>query len=198
MPLIGHQRTKNQKAHTAAMGKQRWATKSPTKANRINPKDRRHYSMVRKEVRRAIKKIKKSEYNAQKRERRVKERLSESQAQTQEAVKEADERHEEQTKELRKEKESLKKDIKRLKAHDCREPSKIQHAVQRALKHCNSNTTAQPVVRYVKDKRGVVRDWARNTILTLVNEGIPMSKTWGVTKANANGLGVEIVGRWSS
>ena len=53
------------------------------------------------------------------------------------------------------------------------------------------------MIRYVKNKRGIVQDWARNAILTLVNEGVPMSKTWSVTKANANALGMEIVGKWS-
>ncbi|KAF9779017.1 hypothetical protein BJ322DRAFT_1013778, partial [Thelephora terrestris] len=46
-------------------------------------------------------------------------------------------------------------------------------------------------------KRGVVQDWARNAILTLVNQGVPMSKTWDVTSANAKALGVVIVGTWS-
>ena len=46
-------------------------------------------------------------------------------------------------------------------------------------------------------KKGVVQNWARNAILTLVNEGVPMSRTWAVMKANAEALGLMIVGSWS-
>ena len=34
--------------------------------------------------------------------------------------------------------------------------------------------------------------------MTLVNVGVPISKTWSVTKANADALGVIIVGKWST
>ena len=42
----------------------------------------------------------------------------------------------------------------------------------------NNPDAAPPNVRYVKDNRGIVQDWARNAIVTLVNQGIAMVKTW--------------------
>ena len=74
-----------------------------------------------------------------------------------------EEQHEGQLEEWRKEKEGLKKNIARLEARDRRGPLRTQHAVQKALKCGQNPDAAQPVVRYVKDKRGIVRDWARNT-----------------------------------
>ena len=102
-----------------------------------------------------------------------------------------------QSPQWRREKGGLKKDLARFNARSRREPLKIQHAVQRALEHTSNTTAVQPMIRYVKNKRGIIQDWARNAILTLVNEGVPMSKTWSVTKANVNTLGMDIVGKWS-
>jgi len=110
----------------------------------------------------------------------------------------AEEQFEEQREEWRMEKEGLRRDLSKLNARDRREPSKIQHAVQRALLHSGDPDAVQPIVRYVKDKRGIVQNWARNAIVTLVNEGVPMSKTWSVMKTNAEALGVTLVGRWSN
>ncbi|KAF9642524.1 hypothetical protein BDM02DRAFT_3193083 [Thelephora ganbajun] len=98
---------------------------------------------------------------------------------------------------LRREKEGLKKNLARLNAHNHREPLRIQHAVRKALKYSNDTSATQPTIHYVKDRQGIIQDWARNAILMLVNEGVPMSKTWAVMEANAKALGVMIVGKWS-
>ena len=199
MPLKGRQRTGRQKAHTAAMQKRRWLLRSPARPGSevINPTHRRLVSSIEKKHAREMEKVEKSEHNARRREQRLREELKESQAQTQEVTNAAEERYEEQFEEWRREKEGLKKDIARHNARDRREPSRIQHAVREALKHPADPNTVQPSVRYVKGKRGIIQNWARDAIVTLVNEGIPMSKTWSVTKANAKALGVTIVGKWS-
>jgi len=203
MPLKGHRRTEHQKAQVAAMGKRRWLPKSKTRTKVTDPARRRLLSRARVEYNRVMKRLKNSEYNARRRERKAREELEEireeledSQVQIQEAVEATEERYESQLEDLKGEKEVLKKEVARLNAHVHREPAKIQHAVQKALKH--GNDSAQLNVRYVKDKRGIVQDWARNTIVTLVNEGVPISKTWPVTKANAEALGVKIVESWST
>jgi len=92
----------------------------------------------------------------------------------------------------------MKKDLARLNARTRREPSRLEHAVQKALVHSRNSDAALPTVRHVKGKRGIIQDWARNAIVTLVNEGVPISKTWPVMKANATALGVVIVGKWST
>ena len=43
-----------------------------------------------------------------------------------------------------------------------------------------------------------MKDWARNAMVMLVNEGITISKTWPVVAANAKALGVTLVGKWST
>ena len=99
-----------------------------------------------------------------------------------------------QCEEWQREKESLKKQLAKLNARNRREPSKIQHAVQKALKHSKDSDATQPAVRYIKDKQGIVQNWACNAIVMLVNEGVPMSKTWSVMKVNTDTLGVTIIG----
>ena len=123
--------------------------------------------------------------------------MKEFQAQIQESSEVIEEWYEEQCEGWKKEKACLKKNLARLSARCRREPTKIQNTVKKVLGHSQNPEVAQPVVRYVKDKRGIVQDWARNTILRLVNKGILMSRVWAVTKANAKGLGVMIVGKWS-
>ena len=133
---------------------------------------------------------------------KVEQKLSrvewESQVRVDKAIEAVEERYEERLEEWRRVRVSLKKEHARLGARDRREPLRIQHAVQKALKHSGDTITVQPTVCYVKGKRGIIQDWARNAIVTLVNEGVPMSKTWVVTKVNAVALGVEIVGEWST
>jgi len=145
------------------------------------------------------------EYNARRREQGAQERARRAEQglrvwaeEVVDAVEErCEQRYEQQCKEWRREKASLKKNLARLSACNRREPSRIEHAVQKALKRNKDPNAALPMVRYVKDKWGIVQDWARNAIVTLVNEGVPISKTWSVTKANADALGVTIVGKWS-
>lgn len=107
------------------------------------------------------------------------------------------ERYEEDIGKLRGRVEGLRKDLARHNAHDRREPSRVEHAVKRALTCDNHTSAALPIIRYVKDKR-VARRWARGAIVALVNEGVPISKIWPVTKAKADVLGVVIIGRWST
>lgn len=206
MPLKGHQRTGHQKAQTVAMHKRRWLPKSPIKANVIDPASSRLFSKERKKLNQEVEKARRMEANARRREQRAQEKLKkvkeESQAKIEE-VTEAAEEHVEAMEErlegkFKDEKAGMKKDLARLNARNRREPSRIEHAVQKALKHSRNPDVALPTVHYVKDNRGIVQDWARNTIVTLVNEGIPISKTWSVMKANANALGVTIVGKWST
>ena len=122
----------------------------------------------------------------------------ESQAQVEEALEAAEEHHKEKLQEVKKGEESLKNNLARLNARNRREPSRIQHTVQRALRHSGNPNPALPIVHYVKDRQGIVQDWACNAIVTLVNKGVPISKTWPVTKANAAALDVTIVGKWST
>jgi flagellar biosynthesis GTPase FlhF len=168
----------------------------------INPADCRLLSTERKKHKKELEKVRRSKANAWKREQRAREKLKkvehEAQVQANEAAKAVVEQYKGQFKAWSREKESLKKDLAKLNARNRREPLKIQHAVQKALEHASDSNTDQPTIRYVKDKRGIVQDWARNAIITLVNEGVPMSKTWSVTKANADVLGVTLVGKWSS
>jgi hypothetical protein len=202
MPLKGHQRTVRQKAQTAALRKQQHLPKSPLKAKTIDLTNPRLFAEEQRKVRKIAENARRSELNGRRRERRIQEKLEkekqESQVRVEEAVKAVEERYEGQREEWKGEKESLKKQLAKLNARNRREPSKIQHAVQKALKNSEDSDATQPTVRYVKDKRGVVRSWARNAIVTLVNEGVPMSKTWSVTKANADALEVTIVGSWSN
>ena len=179
------------------MRKRRWLPKSPPKTNAISPANRRLLSSTQKKHKREVMKLKKLEYNSQRREQRTREELKESQARIEEVVEAAEEQNRVQREEWRREKDDMKKSLARLSARNRREPSKIQHAVQKALKQAGDPDPVQPSIRYVKNKRGVVQDWARNMIVTLVNEGIPITKTWSVAKANAKALGVTIVGKWS-
>ena len=196
MPYMGRQRSKLQKVATTAMYKRRWLQTPSTEANKTGLVNRHLPSQAQQKHRREMEEAKKLEYNSQRREKRMGKKLVELQARIQEAEV-LKERYKGRAEKWKKEKEFLKKEIARLKARDRRGSSRIQHAVQKAIKRGSESSTSQPVVRYVKDKRGIVRDWARNTILTLVNKGIPMSKTWGVAKASVKGLGVRIVGTWS-
>ena len=180
MPLVGHQRTEHQKAHTVAMRERRWLPKALLEANEIDPTDHRLLSRMQKKHEREMEKRKKLEYNVRKREQRVQEKLNKSQAQMQEETEVAEERYKGQLEEWKEERKGLKKDLARLNARNRREPLRIEHAVRNAIRHGSGPGTAQLVIRYVKGRRGVVQDWARDTILMLVNEGIPMSRTWVV------------------
>jgi len=187
------------------MGKQRRLSKSPIKAKAIDPENSRLLSKERKKYKQELEKVRRLEYNARRREQGAQERAKrveqEFRVRTEEVVDAVEERceqrYEQQREEWRREKASLKKNLARLNARNHREPSRIEHAVQKALKRNKDPDAALPIIRYVKDKRGIVQDWARNAIVTLVNEGVPISKTWSVTKANADALGVTIVGKWS-
>lgn len=202
MPCGGHQRSEHQKAHAIAMQKRRWLPKAPVKAQVINPTNRRLLSKERQKHKQELEKVRRLESNARRREQRLKEKLEkaelESQARVEEALEAAEEHHKEKLQEVKKGEESLKNNLARLNARNRREPSRIRHTVQRALRHSGDPNPALPVVRYVKDRRGIVQDWARNAIVTLVNEGVPISKTWPVMKANAAALDVTIVGKWST
>jgi len=180
--------------------RQRLPKSQVTEMKTIDPdSDRRLLSRERKKLRKEQEKVRRLEYNGRRRENRKQRKLVKvEQEQTREVAEAVEEQYGEQFKEWKREKEGLKKNIARLNARSRREPSKIRHAVQVALKHSDNPNAAQPTVRYVKDKRGIVQNWARNAIVRLVNQGVPMSKTWSVTKANADStLGVVIVGKWS-
>jgi hypothetical protein len=203
-PLVGHHRSRKQKICTAAMRERRRWPKSPPNANAVDQTNRRLLSQAKKKHRKEMEKAKKADLSGRKREQRLREKLMESQARTEEADEVAEKLHEGWHKEWGRQKESwieeregLKKELARLKARERREPLKIQHAVQRTSKGHDEPNAAQPVIRYVKGKRGVVQDWARDAILRLVNEGVSMSKTWAVTQAGARGLGVTLIGKWS-
>ena len=166
-------------------------------------------SKERKKFKKEVEKSHRAEFNAQRREQKAWEKLEraeqELQAKFEEATEAADARHEAvveclegKVEELREEKVSMKKDLVRVNARNHREPARMEHAVQKALKHSRNPDTVLPTVRRVKGNRGIVQDWARNAIVTLVNEGVPISKTWSVMKVNAAALGVTIVGRWST
>ena len=182
------------------MQKRRWSPKSPVKAKEIDPTSSRLLSGERKKHKQELEKARRSEFNAQRREQRAQEKVEkvelESRVRTEEAVEAVEERYEEKLQELRRGEEDLKKNVARLNAHNHREPSRIQHAVEKATRSGDPDI-ALPIVRYVKDRRGIVQGWARNTIVTLVNEGVPISRTWPVMKVNAVALDVEIVGKWS-
>ena len=75
---------------------------------------------------------------------------------------------------------------------------RTEHAVQKAIKSSHSAHGVQQNICYVKDKQGIVQNWARDVILRLVNLGVPMSKTWEVTKVDAEVYSVVIVGTWST
>jgi hypothetical protein len=182
------------------MRKQRWLPKPLVKA--IDPTSSRLLSKERKKHKKELEEVRRLEYNSRRREERMEGKLRElereSQAKIEETAEAAEERYEGTIGELRRDKESLKKNLARLNARVHREPLKIQHAVQRALEHETSPDAVLPTVRYIKDKQGVVQDWARNAIITLVNEEVPISKTWSVMKVNAAALGVTVVGKWST
>jgi len=199
MPLKGRQRSKRQKANAIAMQKRRWLPKSHPETKSIDPLNHRLLSQARKKRKRETEKAKKSEYNAARRERRLREELEESEARNQEVAESVAVQYEGQLEELKGEGKVLRKEVARLNARVRREPSKVQHAVQKALKHYKESNATQPnsSVRYVKDKYRVVTDWARNAIVMLVNEGVAMSKTWPVFAANAKALGMTLVGDWS-
>lgn len=203
MPLKGHQRTKNQKIQTAGMGKRRWLPKSQLEAERISPETRRLLSKAEERFKRERKEAQRLQYNGERRERRLHEKVKrlqeESQAQFEEGVKEGvRETYDGEVEELRGKVRDLKRDLARHNARDRREPSRIDHAIRKALtSDCDPNL-ALPIVRHVKDRRGIVRDWARKAILTLVNEGVPTSKTWSITKTSADALGIVLIGKWST
>lgn len=202
MPLKGHQRTEHQKAQTAAMGKRQWLPKSCTKVRVIDPTSSRIFSQERKKLRKELEKAWRSEHSAQKWEQRIRKKFEkaeeDSQGWVEEVAEVVEERCDEQLEELREDKEHLKKDVARLNACDHQEPSKIQHAVQVALNQSKDSDVVQPTTLFVKDKRGIIQDWACNMIVTLVSEGIPMSKTWSVVCVSAKAMGVTIIGSWSS
>jgi hypothetical protein len=223
MPLKGHQRTKNQKAHVAAMGKRRWPPKSHPEAEAIShetispetpsPETISHEVTVSRHQRLRLKaekrfrdekeRSRRVERNSTRREQRLHEKLKrseeESRVQFEEGVKEGIRvTHEGEVEELRGKVKELKKDLARHNARDRREPLRVEHAIRKALTSDGDPDPNLPIVRYVKDRRGIVRDWARKAIVTLVNEGVPISKTWSVTKANADALGVVIIGKWST
>lgn len=179
----------------------------------VDPASRRLLTKQQQRAKKDLRRAQKSEYNAQRRQKRAQQKLKEviceSQARIEEVV---EERYESTLTELRKEtedlkaekerlkkeKKNLKKDLARLQACNRREPSRVDRKVRKALENARASDATLPIVRYAKDKRGVVQDWARNAIVTLVNEGVPISKTWSVMKTNATALGVTIVGKWST
>ena len=134
------------------MQKRRWLPGSHAKTEVIDPANRRLLSRARKEHKREMEKVKKSEYNTRRREQRTREKLEESHAQVQEAVEATEAQYESRLEDLRREKEVLRKEVARLNAHVRREPSKIQHAVQKALNHDNTPDAAQLNIRHVKNK----------------------------------------------
>ncbi|KAF9780955.1 hypothetical protein BJ322DRAFT_288556 [Thelephora terrestris] len=216
MPLKGHQRTRKQKAHVAEMGKQQWLPKShPDEAEGtsseaediipeiIVPRDRRLFSKAEKRFRRERDENRRFRRNSMRREQHLHEKVKrleeESQAQFEEGVKEGVRvTREGEVEGLQGKVRDLKKDLARHNARDRREPLRVDHAVRKALTSDGDPDPNLPIVRYVKDRRGIVRDWARKAILTLVNVGVPISKTWIVTKTNADALGIVIIGQWST
>lgn len=186
------------------MGKQRWLPKSKShlEAEDISPEKRRLLSRAEERVKKVQEESRRLQYNGKRREGRLLEKLKrtqeESKSRFEEGVKEGERlTHEGEVEGLREKVKDLRKDLARHNARDRREPSRVEHAIRKALTCDGEPDPTLPIVRHVKDRRGIVRDWARKAIVTLVNEGVPISKTWSVTKANADALGVVIVGKWS-
>jgi hypothetical protein len=206
MPLKGRQRSEKQKAHAATIHERRWLPKSQPEAEAISPKQRRLQYKADKKYRKEHEESKRLQYNSQRREKWLRKNLEDVEHKSEvlfeegveEGVRVAGERYEGKVEDLRDRNRNLSKNLARLNARNRREPSRMEHAVQKALKHSRDPDANLPIVRYVKDRRGIVQDWARNAIVTLVNEGVPISKTWSVTKLNADALGVTIVGKWST
>jgi len=148
MPLKGRQRTQHQKAQTAAMRKRRWLPKSHAEAETISPENHRLLSEERKKYEKELEEVQRLEFNARRREHQARERehlvqealVKAEQEWAREVDKAVEEQYGEQFEEWKREKEGLRKDIARLNARNRREPSKIRHAVQKALKkRDNSN-----------------------------------------------------------
>ena len=160
MPLHGHQRTKNQKDHVAAMGKRRWLPKSQLEAEAISPENRRILSRAEEKHRKETKEARKLERNSERRERSLREKLMETEdeimAQVEEAFEEAEEQYEGNVEELSGKVTDLKREVARHVARDRREPSRMDHAVKKALKHIKKPEGDLPNVRHVKDKHRVV------------------------------------------
>ena len=188
------------------MGKRRWLPKSQLEAEAISPENRRILSRAEEKHRKETKEARKLERNSERRERSLREKLMETEDEImaqvekahEEAFEEAEEQYEGDVEELSGKVTDLKREVARHVARDRREPSRMDHAVKKALKHIKKPEGDLPNVRHVKDKHRVVRDWARNTIVTLVNQGVPISRTWPITKASADALGVTLVGTWST
>ena len=213
MPFEGPRRSKHQKAQTTAMQKRWWSQKSCAPVTAVDPTSCRLLSKERRKAKQELGRARRSDYNSRRREKRAQQKLKEAECESQARIEEVvEERCRSSLMELRKEteglkgekeslkkeKEKLKKDLARLKACNRREPSRVHREVQKALEHARASGTTLPTVRYVKDRRGIVQDWAQNAMITLVNEGVPISKTWSVMKTNATALGVTIVGKWST
>ena len=139
MPYVGHQRSERQKAATITMYKQRWLPKPSTEDNKIDPTNPRLLSLARQKHKREMEKAKKLEYNSRRREQRICKRLEESQARAQKATEVVEERYERRLEKLEKETVCLKKDLARPEAHDRGASSRVQHAVQEALKHSSDS-----------------------------------------------------------
>lgn len=206
MPFKGPHRSKRQKAHTATLWERQLSQKSHDMVDVVDPAIHNLDVEERQKMKRGLKKIQRLQYNAKRREKRAWKKLKEVECESQGMIEEVVEERcgntlmelRKETEDLKGEKESLKKDLAKIKARNRREASRVHHKVQTALKHSRVPDTTPPTVRYVKGKRGIVQDWARNTVITLVNEGVPISKTWSVMKASAAALGVTIVGKWSA
>ncbi|KAF9788702.1 hypothetical protein BJ322DRAFT_1106672 [Thelephora terrestris] len=132
MPLKGRQRSKLQKAATAALQQKRWSTKPPIYPLTLDPETLRHLQELQEEHERLMERkreIERHEREAQ----RLRGLITDIQRQERERKK-TKERHERRIERYRKECKSLEDEIARLDAHDRRMPSRIQHAVQEALK----------------------------------------------------------------
>jgi len=79
-------------------------------------------------------------------------------------------------------------------SHFCRFGGWISHAAEKAVEA----KKASPNVLEVKDKQGVIKDWARETMAELTGvENIPASSSFRVFKKCATMTGKEVKGSWS-
>lgn len=207
MPIKSHQTTKSQKSHVGVMRKRRWLSKSQrVETEAVGPKAHLLLLKAEKRRRKEYEEAQRLQYNAARRERRLHEKLKRTEEYSQSSFDEgvgaafnvAGEQYAEEIEKLREKVKDLRKDLARHNAHDHREPSRIEHAIQKALVCGGNPNTARQIIRYVKDKCGVVQDWARKAIITLVSKGVPISQTWPITETSAKAFGVKIVGKWSA
>jgi hypothetical protein len=109
------------------------------------------------------------------------------------ATLETGQQHAERTAEVLKEKNTgMKKMVRRLRDRLSRVPSKLERAIQKGIQACGQ-ASVNTGVRRIKSAAGVVEDWARDLIRTLVIKvGVPVMKVPAAFLLVARALGVDV------